>query len=184
MGQCLGGGGGGLLSLIARTFWHINFFKLFIFGLFCLSLQAVFVKTAHFVILSRVHKHRAKNSYYHIERSDPMGCKAQAVTKKSTEFKIYLKALKLRFKFMDTSPKARYDKKMVQYDKALACRKGLKGAKRGFAHQNGERLPLFGSSAKGCISKSGTIGVDGSLPPLDEPPDDNAPDLRLQIIST
>lgn len=60
----------------------------------------------------------------------------------------------------------------------------LKGAKRGFVRQNGERLPLFGSSAKGCISKSGIIGVDGSLPPLDEPPDDNAPDLRLQSIST
>lgn len=73
---------------------------------------------------------------------------------------------------------------MVQYDKALARRKGLKGTKRGFVRQNGERLPLFGSSAKGCISKSGTIGVDGSLPPLDEPPDDNAPDLRLQSIST
>ena len=29
-------------------------------------------------------------------------------------------------RFVDTSPKAQYDKKMVQYDKALACRKGLK----------------------------------------------------------
>ena len=75
----------------------------------------------------------------------------------------------------------------TQYDEALACRKGLKGAKRGFVRQNGERLPLFGSSAKGCISKSGIIGVDGNLPLLDDetpPDDDNAPDLRLQSIST
>ena len=36
--------------------------------------------------------------------SDPTGCKAQATAKKSKEFKIY-------FEFIDTSPKAQYDKK-------------------------------------------------------------------------
>ena len=53
------------LSLVARTFWHINFFKHFIFGFlrpFC-----------HFEPL---------------QKGDPTGCKAQAAAKKSKEFKI------------------------------------------------------------------------------------------------
>ena len=43
MGQCLGGGLLSLsLSLVARTFWHINFFKHFIFGLFALVIASRF----------------------------------------------------------------------------------------------------------------------------------------------
>ena len=49
------------LSLVARTFWHTNFFKYFIFGLLRL--------------------------FCHFERSDPTGCKAQATAKKSTQIK-------------------------------------------------------------------------------------------------
>ncbi len=55
-------------------------------------------------------KIRLKNANTcHFERSDQAACKAQAAAKKSTEFKT-------RLKFVDTSPKAQYDKS-YKYDK-------------------------------------------------------------------
>ena len=76
------------MSLCKRQKIHINYKKLTILGYFNLLRKVQYDKD--FVILS--------------------------VSEKSKEFKIRLKALKSRFKFMDTSPKAQYDR-IYKYSK-------------------------------------------------------------------